>query len=173
MRIVFYGGKQAGMIVLLSLLALKEKIVCIIPTDDLVERVGHIFKINVKKTKNINNKKFVYFLKKMNPDLLICCHGRQILEKEILSINSINLHPCLYKYKGSRPIERLLKDKNKKASVGAHWITEKIDQGKVIVEEFIEIEGKTPIEVYNELYPLYCKVIIKTINKIKKKYGGK
>jgi methionyl-tRNA formyltransferase len=168
MKIIFYGGKQAGMVALLSLLALKENIVCVIPVDDIVEKTGRAFKLNIKKTKDINNAKFVRYLKSLNPNLLICCHGRQILRKGILSIASINLHPCLYKYKGSHPVERLLKDKNKKASVGAHWMSEKIDEGKIITEEFVSTKGRTPIEIYNELYLLYIKVIIKTINRGKK-----
>ena len=168
MKIIFYGGRQAGMVSLLTLLALKEEIVCVIPVDNIVEKTAKRFGLKVRKVKDINNKKFVKYLKSLRPNLFVCCHGRQIFKKDILAIGCINLHPCLYKYKGANPIERLLKDKEKKASVGVHWMTEEIDRGKVIAEEFFSVSGKTPIEIYNELYPVYSKVLIKALNKIKK-----
>lgn len=168
MKIIFYGGKQAGMVSLLTLLALKEKIVCVIPVDEIVRETAKNLGLKVKEVKDINNKKIVKYLKSLKPDLLVCCHGRQILKKDILAIGCINLHPCLYKYKGANPIERLLKDKEKKASIGVHWMTEKLDKGKVIVEKFLEDKGSNIIEVYNELYPVYSEVLIKALKKSKK-----
>jgi len=56
--------------------------------------------------------------------------------------------------------QTIIKDKVTKASVGCHYLTEKVDEGKVIVENFKEVEGKTEIEVYNELYPVYIKTLI-------------
>lgn len=171
MKIIFYGGRQAGMTTLLTLLALKHKVICVIPIDEPVENTAKNFKLNIKKPKDLNDKNFVKYLKSLRPDLLVCCHGRQILKKEILSLGtmgSINLHPCLYKYPGARAVERMLNDKNSKASVAVHWMTEKIDKGEVITEEFLEVSGKTPIEVYNELYPIYSEVLILALKKIKK-----
>jgi len=40
MRIIFYGGRQTGMIALLTLLAQKEEVVCVIPVDEIVEEGG-------------------------------------------------------------------------------------------------------------------------------------
>ncbi|MFH1451232.1 MAG: formyltransferase family protein [bacterium] len=168
MKIVFYGGRQAGMTALLTLLAAGEKVVCVIPVDEPVINTAKLFKLNVKKPKDINDAKFVKYLFSLKPDLFVCCHGRQILKKEILKISAINLHPCLYKYKGSRPIARLLQDNEKKASVGVHWMAEEVDQGKVIAEEFIEVKGVTQAEVYNELYPVYAKALIAALKKVKK-----
>lgn len=51
MRIIFYGGRQAGMVTLLTLLALREKIICVIPVDEIVEEAARNFKLNVKKIK--------------------------------------------------------------------------------------------------------------------------
>ncbi len=167
MKIVFYGARQAGMISLLTLLALKYKVVCVIPVDNPVERVAENLNLNIKKPKDINKKNFVDYLLNLKPDLLICCHGRQILKKEILAIPSINLHPCLYKYPGANPIGRLLESGDKRASVATHWMTEAVDKGEVIVEKFLDVKGSNVIEVYNELYPLYSEVLTKTLKKIK------
>ena len=40
MKIVFYGARQAGLISLLTLMAMKENIACVIPNDDLVEKIA-------------------------------------------------------------------------------------------------------------------------------------
>jgi hypothetical protein len=48
--------------------------------------------------------------------------------------------------------------------VAMHWMSEKIDGGKVIYEEFKmikEISTKNEAQVYNELYPLYISVLIR------------
>jgi len=103
----------------------------------------------------------------LKPDLFVCCHGRQILKKELLALRCINLHPRLYKYKGADLIGRLLKDKIKKASVGVHWMTEEVDRGPIIAEEFLMVNGKNPTEIYNTLYPVYSKVLVRALNTIK------
>lgn len=166
MKIVFYGGRVAGTIALLTLMALGHKVVCVVPVDSPVAKTAKNLKLNIKKPKDINNKKFVNYLKSLKPNFLVCCHGRKILKKDILAIHAFNLHPCLYKYPGADPIGRMLKEGNKKASVASHWMTEKVDRGKVIVEKFLEVQGSNVIEVYNELYPLYAEVLIETFKKI-------
>lgn len=169
MKIIFYGGQQAGMVALLALLAQGQKIVCVVPVDETVAKIAECLKLNVKKVDNINDTDFVDYLKSLEPDLFFCCHGRQIIKKPLLEmVQSVNLHPCLYKYKGKEPILRLLADQEKKASVGAHFMVEKVDAGSVLVEEFIETNGKTQVEVYNDLYPLYASVAIKVLEEIKK-----
>jgi len=167
MKIIFYGGKQAGMIALLTLLAQKQEVVCVVPVDEMVARIAERLKLNIKKVDDINDPNFINYLKGLKPDLFFCCHGRQIIKKPLLEmIQSVNFHPCLYKYKGKDPILRLLADQEKKASVGAHLMEEKVDAGLVLVEEFIETNGKTPVEVYNDLYPLYALVTMKVLKKI-------
>lgn len=64
-------------------------------------------------------------------DLLVCVHGKEILTKEILDhpkLGCINVHPCLYKYKGKEPIKRLLEEDENKASVGVHYMSETVDK---------------------------------------------
>jgi methionyl-tRNA formyltransferase len=165
MNIIFYGGRQSGMVSLLTVLALGHRIVSVIPVDNSVKLVAESLLLNIKEPKNVNDNDFVEYLKTLNADLFICCHGRQIIKSQILNeFKSINLHPCLYNYKGSNPISRLLKDGNKKASVAAHWMTEKVDEGEVVVENFREIKSDTIVGVYNEIYDIYAKTIIDALN---------
>lgn len=158
---------MAGTTALLTLLALGHRVVCVIPVDEPVEKTAKNLKLNIRKPKDLNDKKFVEYLKCLKPDFLICCQGRKILKEDILEIPAVNLHPCLYKYPGADPIGRMLKEGNKKASVASHWMTPEVDRGKIIVEKFKEVEGSNPVEVYNELYPLYAEVLIQTLKKIR------
>ncbi len=166
-KVIFYGGRQAGMIQLLTLLALGHKVVCVVPVDDIVETTARDFGLEVQKPKNINETAFVDYLEKLGADLFVCCHGRQIIKPRILKmVKAINTHPCLYKYKGAEPVRRLLEDRNTKASVAVHWMIEKVDEGGVIVENFKEVTSTTVEGVYNELYPLYSKTLMDALKLI-------
>ncbi|OHA68515.1 MAG: hypothetical protein A3A27_01700 [Candidatus Wildermuthbacteria bacterium RIFCSPLOWO2_01_FULL_47_18] len=166
-KVIFYGGRQAGMIQLLTLLALGHKVVCVVPVDDIVEIAAKDLGLEVQKPKDINDDAFVGYLEKLGADLFVCCHGRQIIKPRILKmVKAINTHPCLYKYKGAEPIRRLLEDKNTKASVAVHWMIEKVDEGGVIVENFKEVTSTTVEGVYNELYPLYSKTLMDALKLI-------
>lgn len=171
MKIAFYGGQTAGIIVLLALLSLKNDVRYVIAEDDGLKKIASDLKIALKNKDSLNDKKTIDYLAK-KIDVFICCHGRKILSTEFIErIRCVNIHPCLYKYKGARPVARLIQDGNPKASVASHWMTEKIDAGETIVEIFKNIKDlnkKNEADVYNELYPLYVKVIMETIEKISK-----
>lgn len=169
MKVIFYGGRQAGLINLLTTLALGHQVLCVVPVDDVVGQTALKMGLNVKKPKNINEDDFVDYLESLGAEFFVCCHGRQIIKQRILkAFRCVNFHPCLYKYKGAEPIKKLLAEGNTKASVAAHWMTETVDGGEVIVENFKEIESLTEIGVYNELYPVYAQTLIDALNKINK-----
>jgi len=163
------AGRQAGAIGVLTTLAKKIDVIAIVSYDEIVEMISE--KLNIPVYSSISDKEFIDHLKKS--DMLICIHGREIVTEDILNlpkIGCINIHPCLYKYKGKDPIKKLLKDGGKKASVGVHWMTSKVDSGEVVAEEFVDVTGfKTEIEVYNALYPFYSSVLLKAFDVIDKK----
>lgn len=169
MKIVFYGGETAGLIVLLTLIAKAQNIQYVIPEDEKVRQAAEAFHLKILDKFFLDDENFLENLKD-NIDLFICCHGREILSARLVnSLKCINLHPCLYKYKGAKPVVRLIAEGNTKASVASHLMTDKVDSGETIVEIFKEIHNvsdKSEAEVYNELYSLYCQVIIKTLEKI-------
>lgn len=169
MKIAFYGGETAGLIVLLTMIAKAQNIQYVIPEDEKVGQVAEDLHLKVLDKSFLDDEDFLENLKD-DVDLFICCHGKKILSARLVnSLKCINLHPCLYKYKGAKPIARLIAEGNTKASVASHWMTNKVDSGETIVEIFKEVHNvsdKSEAEVYNELYSLYCKVIIKTLEKI-------
>lgn len=170
MRIVFYGGKQAGAISLLTILARREQVELVFSQDEVVSAVAKTFGIREVPAEYLNDPETKRFLKSIKPDLFVCVHGRKIVKKEMLDLHrlgGINVHPCLYKYKGASPITRLLADGETKASVGVHHMTEKVDEGEVIMEIFQDVSDcKSVVEVYNKLYPLYCKVLRTALDRL-------
>lgn len=166
-KISFMGGKQAGCIGLLSLYAARCSVVGVVAYDKLVETLAK--KLNLPIFSSIHEDKFIDLVSKS--DLLVSVHGREIVPPKILKrplIGCINVHPCLYKYKGADPVGRLLMGKNTKASVGVHYMVEKVDAGEVIVEKFVDVSGKNTVEeAYNVLYPYYAITILEAINKIR------
>jgi methionyl-tRNA formyltransferase len=166
-KVIFIGGKQAGCIGILSTIAANCEIIAVVAYDKTMETLAK--KLNLKIFKSVKEKGFRNNLD--NSDLLISVHGREVIEKDFLkkpTYGCINVHPCLYKYKGKNPIGRLLENNDSKASVGIHYMDEEIDSGEVILEKFVDVSDKNTIEaVYNELYPYYAIGIIEVIDKIR------
>jgi len=160
-RIVFLGGKQAGVVGLLTTIACGHEVLAVVTIHDMVREIAERFGIETYPSYRD--------LPYLDADLMISVHSREILPGEVLlstKLGGINVHPCLYKYKGIRPVPRMLKDGETKASIGVHWMIEEVDEGPVIVEKFQTVKGRTPEEVYNELYPLYSIALMEAFDRI-------
>ena len=169
LKVCFMGGSQAGIIGALTLLSAGHKIISAV---SYFEELSIILKnLNISLCSSVKNASFLKALK--NSDLLICVHGREIVEEKFLVLpkfGCINVHPYLYRYKGAMPVERAIKDKNFKASVGVHKMQKEVDGGNVLTEEFVDVCGaKTAKEIYNKLYPYYSLALLKALKIIIKK----
>ena len=164
--VVYLGGKQAGCVGLLTLYAANCRIASVVAYDELVHQLART--LHLVTFSSIKETGFQQTLS--SSDLLVSVHGREIIPKsmlDLLPLGGINVHPCLYQYKGANPVQRLLDDGNTRASVGVHRMTEAVDEGEVLVEEFVEVSTQTSaVEVYNELYPYYALALLKTLKKI-------
>jgi methionyl-tRNA formyltransferase len=159
MKIVFYGGRNAGMNVLLYLIGLKKHTITVIPEDTIIRKTAEFLNLNTISLNNLNKESF---------DLFISCHGRKIIPDNILrKCLCLNIHPCLFKYKGADPIGRYMLNKDTMASVGCHIMTNKIDSGDVIYEVFFD----TPvIKSYDEFYNIAYLFYVECIHKVMLKY---
>lgn len=166
LNICFMGGKQAGILGSLTALSAGNRIMGAVSYSDDLKMV--LKNLGVTLFKSIYDKGFVEMVKKS--DVLLSVHGREVIPESLLKLprlTVINVHPFLYKYKGASPVERALRDKETRGSVGVHIIEKEIDCGKVLIEEFIDISGAESVEqIYNRLYPIYCSVILKTLKKV-------
>jgi len=166
MKIVLMAGKQAGCIGLLALLADKYEVLKVVAYDFMVDELAKFFGIpTILSVKELDDDSCA------KADCLVCVHGREIVKadmREKFNNKCFNMHPCLSQYKGADPISRLLVDRGVFASVGIHVMTDKVDEGEVLEEQFINIEHcHTVQEVYNELYPLYAKVLVTALRHMK------
>jgi len=140
-------------------------------------RFAKIYKIEKKilkfKKKTLNEKKLLKILKNKGINL-ICLAGFM----EILSGNFIksfkgkilNIHPSLLpKYKGLNTHKRVLINKEKYTGCTVHFVSSKLDAGKIIVQKRIKIkkddtQKKIAKRVLVEEHKLYPKAILKIFN---------
>ena len=111
---------------------------------------------------------------KFNNIRLICLAGfLKILSKDFIkSFNGkiINIHPSLLpKYKGLKTHERVLENNEKFTGCSVHFVNEKLDGGKIILQKKIKIFKKDDLKslknrVLKEEYKLYPKSIIKILS---------
>ena len=121
----------------------------------------------------ITEKKLLTLLKK-NKIKFICLAGfMKILSKNFIkkfNKKIINIHPSLLpKYKGLNTHIKAIENKDKFAGCTVHYVTEKLDSGKIIVQRKIKITKKdTPTtlskKVLEQEHKLYPAAILKIFN---------
>ena len=126
------------------------------------------FKIYKETEKNIS------ILLKNEKIKLICLAGfMKILTKTFIKKfegKIINIHPSLLpKYKGLNTHIKAIKNKDKFAGCTVHYVTEKLDSGKIILQKKIKISSKDNADtlakkVLEQEHKLYPAAIIKILN---------
>lgn len=165
---IFLGGKQAGMIGLLTTIVAGCDVLAVVPAAEKVKGLAERLALPVYHS--VKQKEIAVLLP--DTDLLISVHSREIIPMEILNatrIGGINVHPCLFEYKGRDPIERFVRDGKTRASVGVHRMIKEVDCGETLAEIFVDIDRgtiNTVAEVYNILYPLYCYVLFDVLKRL-------
>ena len=127
--------------------------------------------INFSKKHEVNQ---LLKILKFNNIKLICLAGfLKILSKDFIKSfkgKIINVHPSLLpKYKGLNTHERVLENNEKFTGCSVHFVNEKLDGGKIILQKKIKIFKKDDIKslkkrVLKEEYKLYPKSIIKILS---------
>jgi methionyl-tRNA formyltransferase len=165
-NVVFLGGKQAGIIGLLTTIAIGCQIKAVVTVSSIVRELAGQFNLPIYHS--VKQDELIKILPQV--DLMVSVHSREIIPMSLLNttkLGGINIHPCLKVYKGKNPIQRFLEGEERQASVGVHWMTDNVDMGKTIYEIFIDIDRQKVngvIEVYNILYPYYSIALIKTLS---------
>ena len=135
------------------------------------------FKIKKKifdfRNKSNAEKKIIFELKK-NKINLICLAGfMKILSKNFIkNFNGkiLNIHPSLLpKYKGLNTHERAIKNNDKFSGCTVHYVTSKLDSGKIILQDKVKInknETKKTLtkKILAKEHKLYPKAILKIFN---------
>ena len=138
---------------------------------------GKIYKIR-KKIFNFNEqakaeKKILELLKKKKINLICLAGFMRILSKNFIQNfkgQILNIHPSLLpKYKGLNTHERAIKNKDRYSGCTVHFVTAKLDSGKIIIQKKVKINKKdTPRTLANKVlaeeHKLYPEAILKIIS---------
>jgi len=140
-------------------------------------RYSNQYKIKKKILNFKNNKiaeKRLLNLLKQNKIKFICLAGfmKILSSKFIKQFNGkiINIHPSLLpRYKGLNTHSRAIQNKDKFTGCSVHYVTEKLDSGKIIIQKKIKILKKdTPKslakKVLKQEHKFYPKAILKIFN---------
>ena len=138
---------------------------------------GKIYKIKKKifnfKNQNLDENEILKELKK-NKITLICLAGfMKILSKNFISKfkgKILNIHPSLLpKYKGLNTHERAIKNSDKYSGCTVHFVSSKLDSGKIVNQKKVKINKKDnpkslAKKVLTQEHKLYPKAILKIFN---------
>jgi len=133
------------------------------------------FKIK-KKIFNFNNiknteKKILTLLKKEKISFICLAGFMKILSKDFIKKfdgKIINIHPSLLpKYKGLNTHHRAITNRDKFTGCTVHYVTEKLDSGKIIMQKKIKVAtkdnskslAKKVLKLEHKLYPAAIKKI--------------
>jgi len=124
------------------------------------------------KSRRSFDKALHELLKEHNIEFVVCAGFMRILGKEIVrnwSGRMINIHPSLLpKYKGLDTHQRAIDARDKKHGCTVHWVSEGVDDGEIIAQAELEINGgdtadslaKRVQTLEHALYPLAFKQVL-------------
>ena len=136
-------------------------------------KYSHKFKIKKKIFNFKNNDLYILRFLRMNKINLICLAGfmKILSDNFIKKFNGkiINIHPSLLpKYKGLNTHDRAIKNKDKFSGCTVHFVTKKLDSGKIIMQEKVKISSKDNAislskKILKKEHKLYPAAILKII----------
>ena len=137
-------------------------------------KYSKVYKIQKKvidfKNKNIAEKKLLNLLSKKKIRFICLAGFMKILSKNFIKKFSgkiVNIHPSLLpKYKGLNTHQKALKNNDKYSGCTVHYVTDKVDSGKIILQKKVKIKRKDSLntltkKVLLEEHKLYPRAISK------------
>ena len=137
-------------------------------------KYSKVYKIQKKvidfKNKNIAEKKLLNLLSKKKIRFICLAGFMKILSKKFIKKFSgkiVNIHPSLLpKYKGLNTHQKALKNNDKYSGCTVHYVTKKVDSGKIILQKKVKIKRNDSLDtltkkVLLEEHKLYPRAISK------------
>jgi len=137
-------------------------------------KYSKVYKIQKKvidfKNKNIAEKKLLNLLSKKKIRFICLAGFMKILSKKFIKKFSgkiVNIHPSLLpKYKGLNTHQKALKNNDKYSGCTVHYVNDKVDSGKIILQKKVKIKKKDSLntltkKVLLEEHKLYSRAISK------------
>ena len=99
---------------------------------------------------NLSEDKLLVKLKHYKVNLILLAGYMKILSKNFIRSfgkSIINIHPSLLpKFKGLDTFKKALNQKEKKTGCTVHFVTEKLDSGKIILKKFFYIDNNDNVK---------------------------
>ena len=121
---------------------------------------------------SLSEDKVLIKLRNHKINLILLAGYMKILSKKFIRTfgkSILNIHPSLLpKYKGLNTFEKVLKKKEKKTGCTVHFVTEKLDEGKIILKKSFYIDKKDDVaslrkKTQNLEYNAFSEAIIKVM----------
>jgi len=122
--------------------------------------------------KNLSENKTLIKIKEYKIDLILLAGFMKILSKKFIRSfgkSIINIHPSLLpKFKGLDTFKKVLTNKERKTGCTVHFVTDKLDDGNIILKKFFYIDKKDSIESLKKKtqkleYNAFSEAIIKIV----------
>jgi len=151
----------------------------VISSTNKAKGLKYADQFNIKKKNydfqniKIAEKKILTLLIKENISLICLAGFMKILSKDFINQFSgkiVNIHPSLLpKYKGLNTHQRAITNKDKFAGCTVHYVTAKLDSGKIIMQKKTKVTSRdTPTslskKVLKQEHKLYPAAIMKIFN---------
>ena len=126
----------------------------------------------IDNKQNLSDYKILIKIKHYKVNLILLAGYMKILSKNFIRSFGkpiINIHPSLLpKFKGLNTFEKALSQKEKKTGCTVHFVTEKLDSGKIILKKFFYIDDKDNIKTLKKKtqrleYNAFSEAIIRII----------
>ena len=179
---VFISGTGSNLKSLIKFSKIKKSpisIDLIISNNNKAKGLGfaHQFKIQKKifnfNSINVAEKKLLRLLEKEKIKFICLAGFMKVLSKNFIKKfdgKIINIHPSLLpKYKGLNTHSRALSNKDKFAGCTVHYVSEKLDSGKIIMQKKVKITTRDNLtllkkKVLKQEHKLYPAAIMRIFN---------
>ncbi len=182
LRIVFMGTPEFAVATLGSLLINELNVVSVITAPDkpsgrgrkitksAVKQFAELSELPVLQPVSLKDPEFISHLKSLNADMFIVVAFRMLPEEvwKLPPLGTINLHASLLPdYRGAAPINHAIINGETKTGVTTFLIDEKIDTGKILLREEVQIfPFENAGDLHDRLMKLGARLVIKTITEI-------
>ena len=171
MKSVFLGTRLEA----LMEVSLKTKVIKVITTKkSFIDKYANKNKFKITYVDKKNKMKIFNFIKNTEAKLIFSSGFPYKIPKKYIDFKKIfiNSHPSLLpKYKGLWPVRDALKQNEKEMGISVHYMTENLDDGKLIKQQKIFVKKNQSIDnIYKILFSIVEPQVIKSaINQITKK----
>ena len=138
---------------------------------------GNLLKIPTIYSKSIKSHEISDWISQKSPDLIVSVSCPQRIGEEILRLAKfvgINIHSSLLPaYAGLAPYFWVLSQNEKETGITVHYMTNKFDQGDILVQERITIQkGESAFHLFSRLAAIGCDALYEGVELALQGFSG-